>query len=311
METAIIDVTDVRIHPQYKALGLELPYPSPTDVSEMRQYGPIASICVVPGNGDVPYYIISGIRTWRAAGLCQIMQLSALIRTDLTEADISDYLTHAEQQNIIQKARAFDETLRQDKTMTRSALLKQEGISKPHLSSILKLLTLPIEIQHLLETHQLSFGHGKALCRLKSHYRAQQQAAKYIIAEGLSVRDTERLCQLISVQKLPFDRAITQLRKSKPRFTTVKSSSELAPMVQTEPATAEAQSVETVMPVGTASNLIATDYNSDPDTQILEEDLSSRLGNTVRFHQIAGSKGVMVVHYSNFDELDGILSHIA
>ncbi|VAW87932.1 Chromosome (plasmid) partitioning protein ParB [hydrothermal vent metagenome] len=48
----------------------------------------------------------------------------------------------------------------------------------------------------------------------------------------------------------------------------------------------------------------------DPDIQRLQDQLSERLGAKVKFQHGAKGKGKVIIHYSNLDELDGILAHV-
>ncbi len=48
----------------------------------------------------------------------------------------------------------------------------------------------------------------------------------------------------------------------------------------------------------------------DPDIQRLQNELSERLGAKVKFQHGAKGKGRVIIHYSNLDELDGILAHV-
>ncbi len=48
----------------------------------------------------------------------------------------------------------------------------------------------------------------------------------------------------------------------------------------------------------------------DPDIQRLQDELSERLGAKVKFQHGAKGKGKVIIHYSNLDELDGILAHV-
>ena len=48
----------------------------------------------------------------------------------------------------------------------------------------------------------------------------------------------------------------------------------------------------------------------DPNVSQLQNDLSERLGASVKLQQGAGGKGKLVIAYNSLDELDGILDHI-
>lgn len=65
------------------------------------------------------------------------------------------------------------------------------------------------------------------------------------------------------------------------------------------------KSVQKQKPQGTEP-----DVATNPDVLRLERELSGRLGSSVNITQGKGQKGKLVIHYSSFDELDGILSRI-
>ena len=50
--------------------------------------------------------------------------------------------------------------------------------------------------------------------------------------------------------------------------------------------------------------------SKDPDVRRLEDDLAQRLGAKVNIQYNAKGKGKLVIQYTSFDELDGILAHI-
>ena len=61
----------------------------------------------------------------------------------------------------------------------------------------------------------------------------------------------------------------------------------------------------------TTDNTTAKKAPLDPNTLKLQEDLSQKLGAKVAIKSNAKGKGQLLIHYNNFDELDGILAHIS
>lgn len=53
-----------------------------------------------------------------------------------------------------------------------------------------------------------------------------------------------------------------------------------------------------------------TPKREDPNIRKLTEDLSDRLGTSVKLNEGKGGRGKLVISYNSLDELDGILSHI-
>jgi ParB family chromosome partitioning protein len=74
--------------------------------------------------------------------------------------------------------------------MTQEAVAHRVGKSRSAVANLLRLFQLPPQVQRLVADGQVSAGHAKAL--LGTPDRAFQEAlARRIVAEGLTVRDTE------------------------------------------------------------------------------------------------------------------------
>jgi ParB family chromosome partitioning protein len=78
---------------------------------------------------------------------------------------------------------------------------------------LLRLLTLPDTVQSLLEQGQLSIGHAKALLALPTH-RAVSQLATEVVADGLSVRETERRVRSLSAHPASSTDGVTAKRRN-------------------------------------------------------------------------------------------------
>ena len=81
--------------------------------------------------------------------------------------------------------------------MTQEELSVQVGKDRSSIANHLRLLKLPQEIQDDLIVENLTMGHARALLSLGSRDK-QMKARKLIIANGLSVRDTETLVRKIT-----------------------------------------------------------------------------------------------------------------
>jgi len=55
---------------------------------------------------------------------------------------------------------------------------------------------------------------------------------------------------------------------------------------------------------------VAKKTASDPDIERLQEELTERLGASIKFQHASSGRGRFVVQYNNLDELEGILAHI-
>ena len=165
-------------------------------------HGPIDPV-VVRARG-CRYEILSNTETWLAAQRAGYREVPVDVRDDITDEDASAILmltSGAGRSDPIEEARQLDAHLhrlcagdprRRHGAVTR--LARVLGKSRTHLSHTLRLLKLPVRIQHLVSTRQLSAGHARALVALND-VRRQQRLAEKIIRLGLSVRQTEAEAQ--------------------------------------------------------------------------------------------------------------------
>ena len=125
--------------------------------------------------------------------MAELEQVPALVR----DTDESDRLELAlienmarEDLNPVEEARACA-TLVEDLGITKEELGRRLGRSRVAISNLIRLLALPDEALALLETGELTEGHGRALLMCKDH-AAQRQLARSAVAQDWSVRETER-----------------------------------------------------------------------------------------------------------------------
>ncbi|MBQ6935181.1 MAG: ParB/RepB/Spo0J family partition protein, partial [Clostridia bacterium] len=84
--------------------------------------------------------------------------------------------------------------------LTQDEVAKKIGRSRPAVANILRLLNLPEEIQKLVKDNILSQGHARALLAVEDKEKAQE-IAKLIIAQDMSVRQTESYISSLSKVK--------------------------------------------------------------------------------------------------------------
>jgi len=159
----------------------------------IRQVGVLQPILVRP-SGDGTYELIAGERRWRAARRVGLQTIPALVR----ETDDSTALEHALVENLhrdnlnpLEEAAAYQQLI-EDFNLTHDDVASRVGRSRASISNTLRLLQLPPAIQRSVQEKKLSMGHARAL--LGSPDRAfQEELAKQIVEEDLSVRATEEL----------------------------------------------------------------------------------------------------------------------
>lgn len=142
--------------------------------------------------GDERYELIAGERRWRAAKRAGLPSIPVVVRTvdevlSLEQALVENL--HREDLNPLEEAAAYQQLI-EDFSLTQEAVAQKVGKSRSAVANTLRLFQLPPVIQRLVAENQLAAGHAKAL--LGTPDRAfQDQLAKQIVAEGLSVREAE------------------------------------------------------------------------------------------------------------------------
>ena len=151
------------------------------------------------------YQIIAGERRWRAARQAGLDEVPVVIRNadDSTAAQLALIENlQREDLNPLEEARGY-QTLMQAHGMTQEQAADSVGKSRPAVANALRLLKLPESVQSLVTGGSLSAGHARALIPLGDE-KAQETAAKTVIAGGLSVRQTESLVKrLLKPEKQP------------------------------------------------------------------------------------------------------------
>ena len=90
--------------------------------------------------------------------------------------------------NPMDQAAAF-ERLAREFGLTQEQIAQKTGKDRTSISNFLRLLRLPPEVQALVQSGDLSFGHAKALMALDSP-QAIVSLAQQVVKDGLSVRQT-------------------------------------------------------------------------------------------------------------------------
>lgn len=141
--------------------------------------------------GPEKFQIVAGERRWRASQKAGIHEVPVVVK----ELDDKDVLEIAIIENIqrqdlsaIEEATAF-KRLMDEFGHTQEAVAEVVGKSRSHVTNLLRLLTLPEAVQDLVGEGKLSMGHARALIGAEDPLAL----AKKIVAEGLSVRQTEAL----------------------------------------------------------------------------------------------------------------------
>jgi ParB family chromosome partitioning protein len=151
---------------------------------------------------DGSYELIAGERRWRAAQAAGLEKVPAVVR----DQELAERLQVAlienmvrEDLNPVDEARACA-ALVDELGLSKEELARRVGRSRPAVSNLIRLLDLPDEALELLESGELSEGHGKALLSAEGN-DVRRRLARDAARGGWSVRETENRVKLAGQPK--------------------------------------------------------------------------------------------------------------
>lgn len=163
----------------------------------LREVGVLQPVVVRPipatDQGE-SFELVMGERRWRAARRAGLLSIPAIIRETSDDDLLRDALLenlHRSQLNPLEEAAAYSQLL-DDFGCTQDELADRIGRSRPQISNTLRLMKLPPLVQRRLASGAISAGHARALLGVETP-ELMEELAQRVVAEGLSVRATERL----------------------------------------------------------------------------------------------------------------------
>lgn len=170
------------------------------------------------------YEIVAGERRYQASKLAGLKEIPAVVR----EIDDDKVFQLALIENLqrsdlspIEEAKGYKQLLT-SRSLTQEELAKILSKSRSAIANTLRLVDLPVEVQHMMEQGLLTAGHARAILAVPSE-EGRIKLAKKVVTESLTVRQTENLAPLFSVEHSEtrtrvaapqsFKRAARELRK--------------------------------------------------------------------------------------------------
>jgi ParB family chromosome partitioning protein len=151
---------------------------------------------------DGSYELVAGERRWRAAQQAGLEKVPAVIRDQAEAERLQAALIEnmvREDLNPVEEAKACA-ALVEELGLTKEELARRVGRSRPAVSNLIRILELPDEALQLLETGDLSEGHGKALLAARGN-DVRRRLARDAARGGWSVRKTEERVRLAGQPK--------------------------------------------------------------------------------------------------------------
>jgi ParB family transcriptional regulator, chromosome partitioning protein len=211
---AILPETEATAAGELRELPVELIKPNPSQprtnfepealaalAASIEASGVVQPLLVRP-LPDGSYELVAGERRWRAAQQAGIAKVPAVIRDQAEAERLQAALIEnmvREDLNPVEEAKACA-ALVEELGLTKEELAKRVGRSRPAVSNLIRLLELPDEALGLLESGDLSEGHGKALLAARGN-DVRRRLARDAARGGWSVRETEERVRLAGQPK--------------------------------------------------------------------------------------------------------------
>ena len=158
---------------------------------------------VVRPIGPDRYEIVAGERRWRAAQLAGLADVPVVIRDVDDQAAMAMALIENIQRddlNPLEEATALHRLLTEFE-LTHQQVAQAVGKSRTTVTNLIRLLELDARVKQFVENGELEMGHARALLALDG--TRQFEAARQVVAKGLSVRETEALVRRLNEPRQP------------------------------------------------------------------------------------------------------------
>jgi ParB family chromosome partitioning protein len=161
-------------------------------VASIRAHG-ILQPLVVTKKSEGAYELVAGERRLRAAKTAGLRSVPIFVRERVDDRERLELalIENVQRQdlNALEEARAY-EALQKEFNLTQEEIALRVGKSRPHVANVLRLLTLPAEIQEALHGGKITFSHARTLLGAKN---AVEQLALFrrLLSGGMPVRDVE------------------------------------------------------------------------------------------------------------------------
>jgi ParB family chromosome partitioning protein len=170
------------------------------------------------------YVLIAGERRWRAARLAGLATVPAVIRERLDKDDLLELalVENLQRQDLtpIEEARAYEQ-LRSAFGLSQGEIANRVGIDRSTVANALRLLKLPDEVQAMVESGELTGGHGRTLLAFADDGDRVAWAHR-VVEVGLSVRELERAASENRERQTPKPRSASPPAPRDPNIVTAE-----------------------------------------------------------------------------------------
>jgi ParB family chromosome partitioning protein len=194
---AVLEVDPRRVRPNPEQPRRDFDPEALSSLAEsIKRHGLLHPIVVEPDAGG--YRLVAGERRLRAAVQAGLPEVPAILRPasesgrHSLELALTENLQR-EDLNPLEEAAAYAR-LADAFGLSHEAIALRVGRTRPTVTNAIRLLQLPPVLQEALAGGSLTAGHARALLGVRDE-KAQVALGRRVIAEGLTVRQTEILVQ--------------------------------------------------------------------------------------------------------------------
>jgi ParB family chromosome partitioning protein len=153
--------------------------------------GLIQPIVVRKADERGTFEIIAGERRFRAAKMAGLTTVPVIVK-EVSNSQALEWAiienVQREDLSVIEEAQGYKQLMAEFE-YTQDQVAKKTGCSRSHIANILRLLSLPEEVQKMLDKKQLTLGHAKAIMNSDNIIEIAHQ----IVENGWTVRDVETM----------------------------------------------------------------------------------------------------------------------
>lgn len=166
----------------------------------IKQNGVLQPILVRKIGGK--YQIVAGERRYQASKLAGLKEIPAVVR-DIDDKEVFQLalIENLQRSDLspMEEAKGYRQLI-DSQGLTQEGLAKILSKSRSAIANTLRLMDLPTVVQEMIEQGLLTAGHARAILAVPTE-EGRVELAQKVVKENLTVRQTENLAPLFSVEK--------------------------------------------------------------------------------------------------------------
>lgn len=166
----------------------------------IKQNGVLQPILVRKIGGK--YQIVAGERRYQASKLAGLKEIPAVVR-DIEDKEVFQLalIENLQRSDLspMEEAKGYRQLI-DSQGLTQEGLAKILSKSRSAIANTLRLMDLPTVVQEMIEQGLLTAGHARAILAVPTE-EGRVELAQKVVKENLTVRQTENLAPLFSVEK--------------------------------------------------------------------------------------------------------------